>query len=557
MDANRIIKRLSQLKSERIKHESHWRDCFKYGSPERQQSWTDVSQSALESERSTARKELYDSTSVEAINLLVSSIISGTTNPTTKWFKSVPTGLDVPENMTEGEKWLDTVSDFMFRNIHSSNFDSEISDYITDLVVAGWAVLYIDTLKDKGGFVFNVWNIGSCYISSKQANGLIDTVYREFELTAEQIVSEFGINQVSDKVKRAIDKNPDQKFTLVQAIFPRDKQQVKGEQGQRIATAMPFASVTIEVQAKHILRESGFEELPCVVARFKKIPDSHYGIGLMSHALPDAKTANQIARMSLQAAELNIGGLWSALHDGVVNPNTLRIRPNAIIAVNSVDAIKRLDTGNAASLGLEYLTHYQQKIRKTLMSDQLTSPDQSPLTATEVHARVQIQRQQLGSLYGRMQAEYLTSLLERVWGLSLRSGVLPPPPPELLQASRINFTFINPLASAQRLENVTAVQQLMLNVGEMAQLDQTILDNFNFDNAVQVVADGLNVPPSVFRTEEEIMQLRQAKQEQAQALQQQQQQQSMMQGMGQTAMDVVKDQAKNMTPDQLGAFLEQ
>lgn len=225
--------------------------------------------------------------------------------------------------------------------------------------------------------------------------------------------------------------------------------------------------------------------------------------------------------------------------------------------MNSVDAIKRLDTGNAASLGLEYLTHYQQKIRKTLMSDQLTSPDQSPLTATEVHARVQIQRQQLGSLYGRMQAEYLTGLLERVWGLSLRSGVLPPPPEELLQASRINFTFINPLASAQRLENVTAVQQLMLNVGEMAQLDQTILDNFNFDNAVQVVADGLNVPPSVFRTEEEIIQLRQAKQEQAQALQQQQQQQSMMQGMGQTAMDVMKDQAKNMTPDQLGAFLEQ
>lgn len=201
MDANKIIKRLSQLKSERIKHESHWRDCFKYGSPERQQSWTDVSQSALESERSTARKELYDSTSVEAINLLVSSIISGTTNPTTKWFKSVPSGLDVPENMTEGEKWLDTVSDFMFRNIHSSNFDSEISDYITDLVVAGWAVLYIDTLKDKGGFVFNVWNIGSCYISSCNADGLIDTVYREFELTAEQIVSEFGINQVSDKVK--------------------------------------------------------------------------------------------------------------------------------------------------------------------------------------------------------------------------------------------------------------------------------------------------------------------------------------------------------------------
>lgn len=555
MNAPQLIKRLSQLKSERIKHESHWKDCYKYGNPERQQSWTDVSQTSLETERSTARKELYDSTAVEAINLLVSSIISGTTNPTTKWFKAIPSGLDTPNNMTQGEQWLDLVSDFMFRNIHSSNFDSEISDYITDLVVAGWSVLFIDTQKDEGGFVFNVWNIGNCYISSTQANGLIDTIYREFELTAEQIVTEFGIDNVSDKIKKAVEKQPDQKFTLLQAIYPRDKQYVTGEEGKRLSKAMPFASVTVEVNSKHVLRESGFEEFPCIVSRFKKLPDSHYGIGIMSHALPDAKTANQLMKMSLQSAELAISGLWTAQHDGIINPHTLRIRPGNVIAISSPEAIKRLDTGNGSSLGLEYLTHFQHKIRKTLMSDQLTSPDQSPLTATEVHARVQIQRQQLGSLYGRMQAEYLTNMLERVWGLSLRSGVLPPPPEELIQAQRISFNFINPLASSQKLEHVTAIQQLMMNLGEMAQIDQTILDNFNFDNAVQIIADGLNVPTTVIRTEEELMQLRQAKQAQQQVLQEQQAQQQAMQGMSSTAMEVVKDQAKQMTPEQLGEMI--
>ena len=81
MNAQQILKRLSQLKAERIKHESHWKDCFKYGSPERQQAWSDPTQSSLETDRTTARKDLYDTTAVEAINLLVSSIISGTTNP--------------------------------------------------------------------------------------------------------------------------------------------------------------------------------------------------------------------------------------------------------------------------------------------------------------------------------------------------------------------------------------------------------------------------------------------------------------------------------------------
>ena len=51
MKAQQILKRLSQLKSDRIKHEAHWKDCYKYCAPERQQSFTDVSAIALETER--------------------------------------------------------------------------------------------------------------------------------------------------------------------------------------------------------------------------------------------------------------------------------------------------------------------------------------------------------------------------------------------------------------------------------------------------------------------------------------------------------------------------
>lgn len=553
MNAQQLLKRLSQLKSERNKHESHWRECYKYCAPERQQAFQDVSGSSLESERKQARAELYDTSAVEGIQLLVSSIYSGTTSPVSKWFKSIPSGLDTPSQLTQGEVWLDQVDNFVFRNIHSSNFDSEIVDYLTDLTVAGWAVLFCDTDRDKGGFIFNTWNIGNCYISSTQANGLIDTIYREYELTAEQIVSEYGIDNVSDKIKTALDKKPDSKFTLVHAIFPRDKKLIKGEEGQRVATAMPFASMTIESQSKHTLKESGFEEFPCVVSRFKRIPESHYGLGMGSMVLADSKTANSIMKMSLQAAELNIGGLWQAQHGSVVNPNTLRIRPNAIIAVNSVDAIKRLDTGNAASLGLDYLQHFQAKIKRTLMSDQLTPQGSQPLTATEIQARVSVYRNQLGSIFNRLQAEYLHCLLDRIWGLAMRSGVLPPAPEELMQASRISFNFINAMASAQKLENVTAIQNLMINVSQMAQLDPNIMDNINLDAAVQICAEGLNVPTTAIRTEDELIQLRQSKAEQQQAMQQQQ----MMQQVGQAGLEVIKKQGEQMTPEQLGQMIEQ
>lgn len=536
-----------------MQHEQHWRDCYKYGCPERLQSFQDVKGSALESERKNARAALYDTTACEGVQLLVSSIYSGTTSPTSKWFKSIPSGVDTPSQLTQGEVWLDQVDNFLFRNIHSSNFDSEVTDFLTDLVVAGWGILFADTDREKGGFVFNNWLIGNCYISSSQANGLIDTIFREYELTAEQLISEFGIENVSSKVKTAYERKPDQKFTLVHAIFPRQKEQVKGEEGNRVATAMPYASMTIEAQSKHTIKNSGFEEFPCIVARFSKLPNSHYGIGMMSKALADSITANDIMKMSLQAAELNIGGLWTATHDGVVNPHTLRIRPNAIIAVNSIDAIKRLDTGNAAAMGLEYLQHFQAKIKRTLMSDQLTPQNSQPLTATEISARVNIYRSQLGSIFSRMQSEYLQGLLDRVWGLAMRSGVLLQPPQELMQASRISFNFINPMAASAKLENTVAIQNLMLNVGEMAQIDPSIMDNINLDSTVQILADAYNVPTEAIRTEEEIAELRQAKQEQQEAMQQQQQ----MAQIGQAGLDVVKDQAKQMTPEQLGEMLEQ
>lgn len=67
-------------------------------------------------------------------------------------FKSVPSGVDTPSQLTQGEQWLSQVDQFLFRNIHASNFDSEVTDFLTDLVVAGWAALYADTNRDKGGF---------------------------------------------------------------------------------------------------------------------------------------------------------------------------------------------------------------------------------------------------------------------------------------------------------------------------------------------------------------------------------------------------------------------
>lgn len=148
MKPEQLLKRLSSFKSERVKYENNWKQLYKYCSPERMPTFSDVSLNSFD-EGKKARSELYDSTAVDGIQLLVSSIINGVTPASSKWFKAIPNGIDTPSQLTDGEVWLDSVSDFIFRNIHSSNYDSEVTDFVTDLVVAGHAILYTDQ-KETG-----------------------------------------------------------------------------------------------------------------------------------------------------------------------------------------------------------------------------------------------------------------------------------------------------------------------------------------------------------------------------------------------------------------------
>lgn len=525
MNADQLCSRLSQLKSARSSHESHWRDCYRYGAPERQQAFGG---GVSGKERETQRADLFDSTASEAVQLLVASIMSGVTPSNALWFKAVPDGMDDVAEMTEGERWLESVCNFMWRNIHAANFDSEAPETVTDVTVAGWGVLYIDIDRDAGGgYVFESWALGDCFIGSTKANGLIDTIYREHRMSAEAMINTYGEDNCHVSVVETAKRNPTESFNLLHVICPR-----KTKGAGQINKDMPFASYHVDLANKHTVKESGFHEFPCAVPRMRRIPNSLYGNGQMSFALPDAKSANRLMQTTLESADLALGGMWAAEDDGVLNPHTVKIGPRKVIVMNSVDSMKRLDDGTNFQVAEYLLTGLQGGIRKKLMADQLPPIGTQQMTATEINTRIEIIRQQLGPVYGRFQAEYLIPILDRCFGLAFRSGALGAPPEEL-QGRNLSFKFMSPMARAQRLDEVIATEQFVASIGAAAQIDQTILDNVNFDAVAQITGAGRGVPASVLRSTEEIQELRQARQEAQQAQAEQEQQQQMQQMAGQ------------------------
>lgn len=529
-DAATQLRRLDSLRNLRQQHEQTYRQCFLYVDPIRADGFQsgEMTSDQIQAQRAL----LTDSTAPDAVRMLASAIMSGLTPSNSRWFS-----LDVGREDDEERRWLDQSADLLWENIHNANYDAEGFECALDLAGGGWFVLFIDEDRDRGGLVFTQFPLAGCYIASTRADGRPDTLFRPFKLSAEQAVAEYGEQAVSAKVREAIAKNkPDEQFEFVHAIYPRKISAVDA----KLAKNLPYASCHIEVATKSYVRESGYHECPFVAPRWKRITTgSPYGVGPVADALPDIKTLNTLVRMELAAADLAVSGMWIAEDDGVLNPRTIKVGARKIIAANSVDSMKPLLTGSDFNVAFTIKADLQRQIRKVLMADQLEPKDGPAMTATEVHVRVNLIRQLLGPVYGRLQAEWLRPMIERCFGLAYRAGVFAPPP-QSLGNREFTVKYVSPMARAQKLEDVSAMDRFETGLGiaaaALAQVDPEsaveLYDNYDHDKAARTKAELLGVPAELIPSARDIA----AKREQrAQARQAQQQQVMVQQGMAAAA----------------------
>lgn len=516
--AAKICKRLEAMRALRQPHENVWQECYDHSHPLRGKGLNNSITDAESAKNQVAK--LLDTTSTDSARILASSIVGGMTPANARWFEP-----DIGESQQIGEiskLWLDDAAQTLWENIHASNFDSVGFECMLDMVDVGWFGMYIEE-AEGGGLFFQLWHMSELFIAASKQGAPIDTVYRKFQLTADQAVTEYGFNNVSEKIRAAYEKEPDKKFDFIHAIEPR-KVNVPDA---RMAKNMPIASYHIEVAEKHIIRESGYPEMPVILPRWALLPYSDYAVGPMFEALPAVKQLNQIKRMELANLDIAAGGMFVAEDDGVLNPRTIKFGARRVIVANSVDSIKPLQTGTDFNVTFTSEDMLRSEIRKILMADQLQPQDGPAMTATEVHVRVGLIRQLLGPVYGRLQAEYLQPLITRCFGLAYRAGVLGDAPEEI-RGRVFSIKYISPLARSQQLENATAIERVILGLSQYAQAtgDATIFDGINPDEIREVLVSAYGAPLRIKRTEDEISQVRESRaeaQEQAHAQQQQEQ----------------------------------
>ena len=503
-----VKKRLGAMESNRGTWEDHWQEILDYVMPRK----ADVVTVRAKGEKRT--DVLFDSTAITANTLLAASLQGTLTSPSLPWF-SIKLRDKQSNEDHQTQLWLEDTARRMYDAFNDANFNTEVHEMYLDLTSIGTGCLFVEEHKDgftDNGIHFKTLHINEFYIQENN-NGFIDTVYRKYKMSARQAVQEFGEDNLGEKILEAAKNKPEKEFVFIHAVEPSiDYKRATG----KVATKLKYHSCHVCQEDKMVVRTGGYNEFPYLVPRWSKATGEIYGRSPSYNALPDIKTLNKAVEIGLKAWAKAIDPPLLVQDDGVIG--RVRTTPAGITVIRNDGAIKPLQIGSNWQITDMKETQLRTAIRQAYYSDQLQLQEGPQMTATEVQVRYELMQRLLGPTLGRFQSEFLNPLIERVFGIMFRAGALLPPP-DNIQEAKMDIEYVGPLARSQRMEEAQAIDRLYQLAANVAQIDPTIMDNINHDEAIRMRATLLGVPKSILISREDVAEKREA---QAQAAMEQQ-----------------------------------
>lgn len=530
--AKAVLSRYSRLEADRNYWMSMWQQISDLVMPRKSYILTQTITPSTDKET-----RLFDSTAVRANMVLAAGCMSYITPADSRWFS-----LEAPEGVEDGDgvpEYFSEVTEIILETLSRSNFHTAIHELYLDRGCFGTGVMFVEG-GETTPIIFKNIDVGT-FVLSENHEGVVDTCFRKFDMTARQVVEEFGIENVSDTIKKAYEdqKNLDQKFEILHGVYPRSEKErnPKKLDGKN----KPIASCYIECRSKQVLRESGYDEKPFMATRYLKWQQGVYGWSPSWVALPDIRQLNFLQKQMDALAEL-------AAFPRVLIPDGMEaqvdLRAGGITYFNASDPSAKPQewaTQGRYDVGLQRVQEKQQHINEAFSvplfqmftAEESSSP--SRMTATEVNARNAERLANFSPTFARLTTELLIPLLQRVYGILARRGELPTPPDALIQQDPKGELFVpepkvvfnSRIALAVRSMELAAIEPTLNRamVIQQATQDPSVMDNFDFDKIVRDGALSEGVDSEFLRPVEEVQQMRASR---AQAQQEAAQQQQLM-----------------------------
>ena len=445
-------------------------------------------------------KRVFDSTAIHSTARFANRIQSSLFPPQRSWCRLEP-GNEIPaDRKVEAQQALDFYSERMFAIMNQSGFDLAMGEFLLDLAV-GTAVMLIQPGDDVTPIRYTA--IPSYHITFEEGpNGSVDTVYRRFKRPYRLLQLEFPDAEIPDSMVQKYQDDPTENVELLEATYTIDG-------------VIHYCVMTYEGDDRILHRQ--LKSFPWVISRYMKASNERYGRGPVLYALPDIKTLNKVVELTLKNASISIGGVFTAVDDGVLNPQTISIIPGAVIGVSSNGgprgpSLAPLPRSGDANLSQIVSNDLRINIKKTLLDESLAPENMSARSATEINAKLSELSQNLGSAFGRLISETMFPIVRRTLELMDEMGMIDLP----LKVNGLEVTVvpISPLAMANNAEKLNEVLQFMQIAQQLGPMGQTLI---KMDAIGDYVADQLGIPASLRTTPQERQQIQQQMIQAAQA----------------------------------------
>ena len=502
--AQKYMKLYESAKAKRENFVPLFDECYEYALPQRESFYHETPGQRRDD-------KIFDETAVVGVQEFASRLQSGLVPNFARW-ADLTAGSEIPKDQRDAvNNDLDEVTDYVFEVLQNSNFSQEVHESFMDLAV-GTGVLVCEEGDSVNPVNFSAIPLPHVVLDTGP-DDKIDHVFRERkDIKFGQITILYPKAKMSPDLMNQVQNSPEKTTTILEIVC-RDYSKINEEAYVSYAICMTTKSVVYSKEMK------GVGSNPFICFRWSKCAGEVYGRGPLINALSAIKTTNLTIELILENAQMAISGIYQMEDDGVINPDTINLVPGTIIpkAMGS-SGLQPIQAAGSFDVAQLILSDMRLNIKRALYNDMLGNPDRTPATATEVAERMADLSRRMGSAFGRLQAELVQPLLQRVIYILKKQGRIEVPS---INGREVKIRSVSPLAQAQANQDISSIARFLELVGGVfgPEMLQLLIDG---EQTAAHLAKKFGVPESLIRDENQRKQIAAMAQQMAQQQQQQQ-----------------------------------
>lgn len=475
------LKRFNRAKLQKDGVESRLKEAYRYALPS-----ADVDNYNNQNNNFNEMPEVFNDTPITALQAFANRTQQQITPAWKTWARLVA-GSSVPEEEKEEiNRKLEEVTDIIFDHIHHSNFITASHESHMDLGISTGALIC-----EEGDGINSSLKFRSVPMMEMIPEKDVKSNWSQSKVAVGKITEMYPAAKLSTSLLKALEVNPNEEVMLKEGVVYHHKKR-------------NYTHVLMYDKDEAMLMELTIDSSPYIVYREQVSAGKAMGFGRVLQILPTVLKLNAMSYYEDASVIAAATGSYTIRDDGVINPDNVRISdPFSLILVDSNaqdnPSIKPLELSARFDVTDVKIKQLEDNVNQIMEAKSFGNIEETPVrSATEMSIRNAEMLKNSQSAMGRLQTEFLETLLARIVYVLGQAGKIPP---LTVNGKEITITFTSPAARIQDAEELAALQEFRMYMETLP--PEIVSAKFKIEEMPKFVAERTGLPSSMLRTKTE------------------------------------------------------